>query len=273
MPLLAALVLGSLPAHALDLQLRPADVRYTLPAADASADALRQAPAPEPATAPQTGDLKRSMLMEANLRYRYLTVPDSIMDIWFFDADDEGANDFDRPSVRMYAVGAEYVLKPRPSNWIFYYEYIGSLIPEGYWDDVEEPPEHDDGDWVKPERLGLHVVGANYAHELEVTDSSKDVWLSMLFGAGLGVGVVVGDMQQWHPGGNEGIDNDCRRQAPAYVRKDECPNDGAKRIPGILPILDLSGSFRVNFADRANIRLDYGIHDLFYLGAAAGGVF
>ena len=43
MPLLAALVLGSLPAHALDLQLQPADVRYTLPAADASANALRQA--------------------------------------------------------------------------------------------------------------------------------------------------------------------------------------------------------------------------------------
>lgn len=233
---------------------------------------LQEAPAPAPA-ASQTVAKDRTMLMEANFRFRYLSVPDSVMDIWFFDSDDEGANSFDRPGVRMYAVGVEYVLKPRPSNWIFYYEFIGSLIEEGYWDDVEEPAEHDDGDWVNPERLGLHVVGANYAHEIEVTDSSKDVWLSMLFGAGLGVGVVVGELETWNPGGNEGIENDCLRQSPAYQRKDECPADTPKRIPGLLPIVDLTGSFRVNFADRANVRLDAGIHDMFYLGMAAGGVF
>ena len=243
-----------------------------VPSADLLPYSLQDAAAPA-ASAQQTTKTDRAMLMEANFRYRYLSVPDSIMDVWFFDSDDQGANGFDRPQVRMYAVGVEYVLKPRPSNWIFYYEYIGSLIEEGYWDDVEEPAEHDDGDWVRPERLGLHVVGANYAHEIEVTDGSKDVWLSMLFGAGLGVGVVVGEMQTWNPGGNASIENDCLRQSPAYERKEECPVDSTKRIPGLLPIVDLTASFRVNFADRANLRIDGGIHDMFYLGAAAGGVF
>jgi hypothetical protein len=256
------------------MDLRVPETRYTLTPQSATTDVEPADPAAAtvPAsTKPPPRD--RVALMEANLRYRYMSVPDSVMDIWFFDSDDEGANDFDRPAVRMYAVGVEYVLKPRPSNWIFYYEYIGSLMEEGYWDDVEEPPEHDDGDWVNPERLGVHVLGVNYAHEIEVTPSDRDVWLSMLFGAGLGVGVVVGELEQWHPGGNEGIDNQCRRQSPSYDRKDASPDDGAKRIPGLIPVLDLSGSFRLNFADRANVRLDFGLHDMFYIGTAAGGVF
>lgn len=272
--LLLAAALSASQAASVDLAVPSASLTLhpDLPATTLQ-DELQDEPAPAPATRTTGRTTDRTMLMEANLRYRYMAVPDSIMDIWFFDSDDEGANDFDRPSVRMYAVGVEYVLKPRPTNWIFYYEYIGSLIEEGYWDDVEEPADHDDGDWVNPERLGLHVVGANFAHEIEVTPSDRDVWLSMLFGAGLGVGIVVGEMEQWHPGGNEGIDNDCLRQSPAYERKDACPDDGTKRIPGLLPILDLSGSFRVNFADRANVRMDFGLHDMFYLGAAAGGVF
>jgi hypothetical protein len=235
---------------------------------------LQEAPQPTVTAGSATpAERPRTALMEANLRFRYLSVPNGIMDIWFFDSDDEGANDFKRPKVRMYAVGVEYVLKPRPSNWIFYYEFMGSLMEEGYWDDVEEPPEHDDGDWVNPERLGVHVVGANYAHEIDVTPSDRDVWLSMLFGAGLGVGIVQGELMQWHPGGNEGINNQCLRQSPAYERKDTCPSDGTKRIPGLLPVLDLSGSFRVNFADHANVRFDFGLHDLFYMGTAVGGVF
>ena len=81
-------------------------------------------------------------LMEANVRTRILRVPNSIMDVWFFDSDDQGSAPYDRPRVGAYSVGLEYVLKPRPVNWIFYYEYIGSLMSSGYWDDVEEPPQH-----------------------------------------------------------------------------------------------------------------------------------
>jgi hypothetical protein len=232
-----------------------------------------QAPLPPVATPTAAVRQPRAMPMEVNLRGRYLTVPDPIIDIWFFDEDDEGANPYERPGVRMYALGVEYVLKPRPANWIFYYEYIGSSIEEGYWDDVEEPAQHDDGDWIQPDRLGMHALGFNYAHEVDATDPTKDVWLSFLFGAGLGFGIMTGEMVQWHPGGNESVENDCALDDPSYLRKDTCPSDGPKRIPGVLPIVDLTASARINFAEHANLRIDAGIHDMLYVGSAVGVVF
>jgi len=195
------------------------------------------------------------------------------MDIWFFDSDEEGANPFERPRIRMYAFGLEYVLKPKPMNWIFYYEYVSSGIKEGYWDDAEEPADHDDGDWIKPSGFGMHVLGANYAHEIDVSSTDRAVWVSMLFSAGLGAGIVSGQLQTWHPGGNETINNLCLRDAPAYERQNSCPDDGSVRLPGLLPILDLTMSARVNFQNNATIRLDVGIHDIFYVGTAVGTVF
>jgi hypothetical protein len=251
-----------------------------------SGPAAAQQPAPPPAPpGPSTGapvsDLapvpfgqpKRKMQMEVNLRSRYMSIPSSILDIWYFDADDPGANPFPRPRARMYAFGVEYVLKPKPMNWIFYYEYVGSGIKEGYWDDAEEPPDHDDGDWLRPSNFGMHVVGANYAYELDATSPERGVWLSMLFSAGLGLGVLSGELEVWHPGPNESVRNDCLRDAPAYERKNECPSDGALRLPGVLPVLDLTMSARVNFSNKANVRLDVGLHDMFYIGGAVGTVF
>ncbi len=231
-------------------------------------------PGEAPSRAPVAfGEPKRKMEMETNFRFRSMSIPSSILDSWFFDADDPGANPFDRPKVRTYAFGVEYVLKPKPMNWIFYYEYIASGMDEGYWDDVENPPDHDDGDWLKPNGFGIHAVGANYAYELDATPSDRGVWLSMLFSAGLGVGIVSGELQTWSPGPNEGISNNCLRDAPAYERKDECPSDGNLALPKVLPILDLTMSARVNFDKRATARLDVGLHDLFYIGGAVGTVF
>lgn len=214
-------------------------------------------------------------LMEINLRSRYLNIPNGIMDTWYFDKGDEGVNyPYERPKIRLYSVGIEYVLKPRPSNWIFYYEYTGSLMGEGYWDDVEEPAEHDDGDWINPKNFGMHSLGVNYATEIPVTPVTNDVWLSLLFGGGLGIGFVTGELEQWHPGSNpDNTELDCLPDAPSYERKDQCAPDGEKRFPTVLPIVDLTGSARVNFADKANVRVDFGVHDMFYVGGAMGGVF
>ena len=211
--------------------------------------------------------------MELNLRGRYLSVPSAIMDAWYFDADDEGANPFQRPNLRMYSFGLEYVVKPQPANLIVYYEYIGNGIDEGYWDDRESPPDHDDGDWLKPSNFGLHVIGFNYAHEIPISDDSKNVWVSMLFGGGVGIGILSGELTVWHPGGNESITNNCLRDAPAFERKDTCEPDGEIKLPGVLPVLDLTMSTKVNFAERAHARLDLGIHNTFYVGTAVGTVF
>ena len=91
--------------------------------------------------------------------------------------------------------------------------------------------------------------------------------------AGLGAGIVSGQLQTWHPGVNETITNQCLRDAPAYEREGSCPDDGSVRLPGLLPILDLTMSTWVNFSERASARLDVGLHNLFYVGTAFGTVF
>ena len=108
----------------------------------------------------------RKAKMEANFRGRYLLVPKAIMHPFFFDPDtDESANVYEQSRIQAYAIGAEYVLKMEPLNWIFYYEYFGNLTAESYWDDREEPPQHDDGDGCSP--MVLHArARVQYRHEV-----------------------------------------------------------------------------------------------------------
>lgn len=218
---------------------------------------------------------RRTAKMETNFRYRYLTVPDSVIDIWYFDEDDPGANPYKRPSLRAYAVGLEYVLKPEPINWIFYVEWMGNQIEEGYWDDVEDGNvNHDDGNWVRPNGFGAIVMGANGAREMPVTNPDNDVWASLMLGGGLGIAFMTGELIEWNPGGDPGnTDLDCLSSAAAFDRYLECEPDSITRIPGVLPVLDLQASVKVNFGDRAHIRLEGGLHNLLYMGTAVGASF
>jgi hypothetical protein len=220
----------------------------------------------------------RTYLMQVNARVRYLSVPSSVIDPWFYDSDDEGANPYDRPKVRGWAFGGEYVFDLEPGNYVIYGEYIHSTMGEGYWDDVEEPADHDDGDWIRPDGFGGVVFGASYLHEIDAIPTgpdASDVGLSFLFGAGLGLVVVTGGLEEWHPGSNpDNLDPTCGASSPAYDRVERgCGSDGYKRIPKVLPMVDLSASARVNFSDHFHIRVDGGLHDVLSLGTAMGVVF
>ena len=213
--------------------------------------------------------LRREQRYETNFRARYLSVPSSVLDIWFFDNDDDGANPYARPKVKAYVAGFEFVMKKDPANWIFYFEYMGNLMDEGYWDDVEKPAAHDDGDWVRPDGMGMLSWGANYGHEIYATP-----WWSFLFGGGLGMGVVLGDLTTWGPGASaSNAENACFSESPAYIRKDHCADDGAKRVPKVLPVVDITTSTRFHFGDQANLRIDVGLHNMLYVGTSFGAVF
>ncbi|MEL6345126.1 MAG: hypothetical protein AAFV53_18605 [Myxococcota bacterium] len=223
------------------------------------------------------GETRRKALMEVNFRSRYMIVPDSVLDIWYFDEDDEGANPFKRPSARAYTVGIEYVLRPDPVNWIFYFEYIGNLMDEGYWDDVDEgAANHENGEWIRPNNFGAFAIGANGARELPLTNPEKDVWLSAVLGGGLGIAFIQGELLAWNQGNDVQNDpNNCPEfsDSAAYVRYEVCEPDETKRVPGILPLVDLSASAKINFGDRAHLRIEGGIHDFLFAGVAFGTAF
>jgi hypothetical protein len=237
--------------------------------------ALAQEPTQEPTAPPPSGPT-RLYRMEVNARGRYLWFPKSLLDTWYFPHDEVGATTPARPNVAAYTMGVEFVVKDRGANGIFYVEYIGSLIEEGYWDDVENPEDNLDGSWIQPQGFGMVAIGANYAHEVKA-----QTWLSFLFGAGLGVAVKTGNLVEWEPGedpangASDNTDPSCGVvPTPAYERVDQgCADDGALRVPPVLPMVDINLGVRFTFSDRASLRLEAGLHDLPYVGSALGITF
>ena len=262
---------------AVALALTPRESRGGEPTVDPAAapapeatPALEAAPTPVDAAAEVVPKQRRAFLMEANLRVRYLSVPKSVMDVWYFDSDDAGANPLARPSIRAYAVGGEWVIDKAPATWIFYAEFVGNAMDEGYWDDVESSPaDHSDGVWIDPDNFGMVVLGANYGHGIRIRE-----WLDFLVGGGLGLGFVTGELTVWNGGGDPDIvDATCLKTAAAYERQAVCEDDGPARVPGLSPVVDLTGSARFHLGDQGTVRLDAGFHNALYVGTAMGVVF
>lgn len=215
----------------------------------------------------------RNYLMEVNFRGRYEFLPNSLLNIWYETHEGET---IERPKVQAYSLGLEFVVRNDQANGIFYVDYLSSLLKPGYWDDIDNPPDYTDGEYIKPETFGMVMIGADYAYELHATN-----WFSVLFGAGLGVGIKTGNLVKWEPGGDvNSADPDCGPDAPAYERAlgldeggDECANDGVKDIPTALPVLDINLGVRFNINDHSSIRLEGGLHDLPYGGGSVGITF
>jgi hypothetical protein len=211
----------------------------------------------------------RAFEIEVGVRLRMVNIPPSLLDVWYYDEDDEGwAYIEGRPPVRGHGIGLETVVKGDNSNGIFYVEYIDSDLEAGYWDDIENPPDHLDGDFLAPSPAqGMVTFGANYAYEihvLKIAATEGRFGLSFLAGGGLGLGVLTGSMSLWSP------DSDGN---PSYKRYlDGLPPDSDKEIPRVYPMVDMNASLRLNFGDRVVLRLEGGLHSMLYYGTALGVV-
>lgn len=213
-------------------------------------------------------------------RYRYGAVPRGLLDIWYFDGDDgDGAAlGYTRPGVSANVFGLEYTAAPEPTggpSFVGWIERIPIRMDAGYWDDKETPPDHNDGDWLQPEKgLGMWALGANYLHEVPLSSTDKPVWVSLAVGGGLGIGFLTGSITTWHAGYHEeSLDPTCGPLDVAPDRYATCQPDGEVNLPGVVPILDLSVGPKIHLTEHAMVRLDFGLHDVLFAGIAAGGSF
>ncbi len=228
-------------------------------------------PATETSVAPPAETVARK---GANLRYRYLFLPSSILNAWYF-TDEESPLDFPRPGISAHTIGGEFALEPLPASFLFWAEYWKVNWKEGYWDDKEEPADHVDGDWLTPSNLGVVAFGANFGHEFAVTADTKETWLGFVVSGGIGLGIVTGKVDQWKPGFSTDFTAppDCGAAMPAYNRKDECDPDQELKLIPVAPVIDLTVGWRLNIAEVANVRLEAGLHDMIFVGGSAGAVF
>ena len=245
--MLSALLLMSTPSHAKDERVPDADPTV-------SAEATRD------------------FLMGVNFRGRWLSVPDSVMDIWFFNGSDFDGTHPERPSISAYSIGLEYVITQGTANGIFYVDWMRSLMSEGYWDDVEDPPNQNDGDYVKPSGLGMVALGANYGFGIPLNPGNPDFEAAIMIGGGLGIGFLTGELQKWDA--HQDSSGVVYIAYEWYNHPDGTPEpDGTTRIPGVLPLVDINMGMRFTIAQQATIRLEGGLHDMLYLGSSVGVVF
>ncbi len=246
---------------------------WVIPARALAADPA-PAPAPAPpvaaeAAAPVVDPLPASMqsYQGMGVRIRHMWIPRGIVDTWYFDAD---AADWPyvegRPSIQANAYGLEYGVQNKGSNGIFYAEFIDSTMKAGYWDDVEDPPDHLDGDWLAPTAgLGMLAFGADYAYEIHavrIERTSGAFGWSFLVGGGLGLGIITGKLNNWAPD-SSGV--------PGYERfLDGEPPDGAEKLPGAFPMVDVNLATRFNLGNRAVFRFEGGLHTFLFLGGSLG---
>lgn len=211
--------------------------------------------------------------MQAGLRARTMSIPGAFLDPYLFNE-----SNAPRPTVRALAWGGEFTLANPATQWIFYVERIQLQVEEGYWDDVEEPADHFDGQWIDPsDGFGLVALGANAGKDIPITDDTKDVWLDFHISGGLGLGIPTGELVRWRAGVNYTsdpvTDETCLPDEMASVRKDTCGNDGTVNLPPVVPLLDFNLGFQTHFGENVYLRLEGGLHSMIYGGAALGGRF
>lgn len=215
-----------------------------------------------------THDRKYDMLV--GVRVRSVSVPRSILDVWFFDADDpEWAYIEPRPKVRGTALGLEYGLRGKTGNGTFYAEYVDAGVGDGYWDDIESPADHLDGDYLAPSAaLGIIAFGADYAYEAHLFRTSQTdgrLGMSLLVGGGVGLGVLAGRLDRW---GGDAQGN------PSYKRYlDGLPPDDGKDVPRVYPMVDVEAGLRFDFGSRVMLEFDGGLHTMLYYGSSVAVAF
>lgn len=206
-------------------------------------------------------------------RYRFMNVPGAILDIWLHDGTEDPSFP-ERPGLYAHVFGLDYTLQRDRTGITVYAERVRSGMEEGYFDDKDDgaEPDYTDGDYIRPYRFGLAGLGVDVTHHAPLIDNAGELRWELLFGAGLGVGFLTGELQQW----DSHIDEDTGDLIPAYdwVAQDpEPPPDGTFDLPLALPLVDIVIGTRFLIKDHYSLRLEGGLHDFVYGSASVGYVF
>lgn len=181
----------------------------------------------------ETEKPKRETWHQLDVRYRRLSVPDAVLDS-FYDTHEH---------VSGQAIGADYTaVKATGFNIIISGDYSTVTAPDGPWQESGS----NDLDWTE---VNLQFISGDLtvAYELRLPAS-----ISILFGTGLGFGVVTGDITTYED-----------ETGPTGARTEE-------DYPTVMPVVNVQVSPRLVIINKLVLQADIGFRNALYGGLSAG---
>ena len=176
---------------------------------------------------------KRETWHQLDVRYRRLSVPDAVLDS-FYDTHEH---------VSGQAVGATYTaVKATGFNIIIAADYSEVSAPDGPWQESGS----NDIDWTE---VDLKFISGDLtvAYELRLPAA-----ISILFGTGLGFGVVTGDITTYED-----------ETGPTGERVEE-------DYPTVMPVVNVQVSPRIVIINKLVVGAEVGFRNALYGGVMAG---
>jgi hypothetical protein len=193
------------------------------------------------------------------LRVRYVTIPQFLINL-FVDH-----------STTMTSVGfgGEFVRRRGNFDIVVGVEYENISPPDGLYqekgDDPGIPGQYPD----RTEFDGFALLGLDVAFVWHTELHPK---VQLRYGAGLGVGLVLGDIYQTDtmcPAGTTVDDLDNIDQCPVAVGATRDKAD----VPPVVPIVNILAGFRFKASDQVSINLEAGFRNMFFFGLGSDYVF
>lgn len=203
-------------------------------------------------------------------RMRAIVVPSWILGMWY----DEHSTHWDGQTNLAY--GLEFVWRKVGAYEISTaIEYADLSMPNAFWLESGDPAQKADYTEIDLQLLSLVISGYWYWDVEE--------WFAPYVGGGIGIGMVLGDIYRFKAqsgsacadalGGTSGFaPNECfddnREPQPDAI--DLASKTLEDRVPGVVPVLNLTGGLRFNMGEHAIAKLEVGFYDYFFGGLSIG---
>jgi hypothetical protein len=197
--------------------------------------------------------------MGVGLRLRYVTIPQFLINL-FVDHS---------TTMTSFGIGGEFVRRKGNFDIVVGVEYENVSPPDGLYQEKGENPSADGQYPDLTEFDGLALLGLDVAF---IWHANLHERVQLRYGAGLGIGLVLGKVYQTDtmcPAGTtlDDLDN-----------VDQCPiATGATRdeadVPPVVPIVNLLVGFRVKVNEQVYLNIDGGFRNMFFFGVGTNYMF
>lgn len=202
---------------------------------------------------------------------RGVFVPKFVLDPWF----DEHASTW-QDGQRNLAYGGQFTWRVRGDYELgVTVDWANLSTPSQFW--LEKDKEPADAEYTTVDLSLLSLTFSSYWYW------DVQPWLSPYVGAGLGVGVLFGELLQYEPvmgsACEQGLGQGSSFAPPECFDEDGAPAEGQieaegaapERMPPVLPTLHVALGVRFNIFKWGVLRLEAGLNDYAYVGASIGG--